>query len=722
MPRNISKISHLASLIATVLMLSASLAAQSQAASFDCKKAGTPVEKTICANPELSRLDEELMATYRKVAATEKQAQRAWLKYRDTCGTDVNCLTSLYQERVSKLQRVAGQQERNAPAASKRLIPNAQCAVIVMASKDTQLVLDTLKKYQDIAPSPSAIESNNGFFAASLGIFDRAEGASFIKAQLANGLLPKDAYCGNTERYVRVLYPSAAFTALSDSADGSKESARTATKPQLEPNIKTTVETGPINKDTNNSKENELAELEAHFALETERKRLAAMQEQDREAALRLEREKVLATEQERLRLEQERLVKERIEKERLAKLEADKQAKIEADKKAKAEVDKKNAQEIDQKTEAIQKEFNSNANQFKSASTTKWTFSQKKDAMTGAVEVSITAQVSLESGLLESKLICTKDGGVHASFTAQALAFPIQYERHKNDLAALKGYNCLVQGNKYWINGRIKINDEVKSLAYCISNDYQNLAEMLLVDGPSLANIRKTVWGVMFELPTNVGNALFYLPSTDPAVENLYAHCSGSDPRVIKSGSDESLFATAAGIKPDDQPVGFKINSDPATHSLKAMDTRIKFLSGQCETDDKKAKFKFQIKKLPRIFSTSIPKEMGELVEALLDRQNTQTLDGLIEINYSVWAGRDATNLGPIEMPFALVHSPEQNETVSFVTRDSSEQDRYVMTITRDTLSVEFFDMYGQDKGVFGLLKPKFKLDGKCEVQAAPK
>jgi hypothetical protein len=101
-------------------------------------------------------------------------------------------------------------------AEAKRLIPNEQCAVIVMASKDTQLVLDSLRNYQAIAPSPLAIESNNGFFAASLGIFSRSEGASFIKTQLAAGRLPKDAYCGNTERYVRTIYPNQDFSALVD--------------------------------------------------------------------------------------------------------------------------------------------------------------------------------------------------------------------------------------------------------------------------------------------------------------------------------------------------------------------------------------------------------------------------------------------------------------------------------------------------------------------------
>lgn len=44
------------------------------AASFDCSKAGTPIEKAICSYPELSALDEQLASVYR-VAATKAADQ-----------------------------------------------------------------------------------------------------------------------------------------------------------------------------------------------------------------------------------------------------------------------------------------------------------------------------------------------------------------------------------------------------------------------------------------------------------------------------------------------------------------------------------------------------------------------------------------------------------------------------------------------------------------------
>ena len=43
--------------------------AQMMAASFDCTKAATPQEKTICADPELSRVDEQLATAYQTLLA-----------------------------------------------------------------------------------------------------------------------------------------------------------------------------------------------------------------------------------------------------------------------------------------------------------------------------------------------------------------------------------------------------------------------------------------------------------------------------------------------------------------------------------------------------------------------------------------------------------------------------------------------------------------------------
>ncbi len=70
-----------------ILMGTALSAASTSAASFDCAKAGTIVEKTICADPALSTLDERMAAAYKTRlkdwdgdnAAYVKADQRAYL-------------------------------------------------------------------------------------------------------------------------------------------------------------------------------------------------------------------------------------------------------------------------------------------------------------------------------------------------------------------------------------------------------------------------------------------------------------------------------------------------------------------------------------------------------------------------------------------------------------------------------------------------------------------
>ncbi len=92
-------------------MLACLVIGQVQAASFDCAKATTKIEKLICADAGLSRLDEELAAAYRealthaRLAGAEevKQEQKLWLKeYRNRC-TDTDCLKREYQQRMGRI-------------------------------------------------------------------------------------------------------------------------------------------------------------------------------------------------------------------------------------------------------------------------------------------------------------------------------------------------------------------------------------------------------------------------------------------------------------------------------------------------------------------------------------------------------------------------------------------------------------------------------------------
>ncbi|MDR2905396.1 MAG: lysozyme inhibitor LprI family protein, partial [Helicobacteraceae bacterium] len=111
--------------------------------SFDCSKSKIKVEKLICANEELSRLDMELAKTYRdalnireeqlqiediydvldirrslyeclfndcnqsyklpdSINESETQAQKEWIKRRNTCNNE-DCLKNHYETRVKAL-------------------------------------------------------------------------------------------------------------------------------------------------------------------------------------------------------------------------------------------------------------------------------------------------------------------------------------------------------------------------------------------------------------------------------------------------------------------------------------------------------------------------------------------------------------------------------------------------------------------------------------------
>jgi len=82
------------------------------AASFDCAKASTKVEKMICKDAELSKLDDELGKDYSEARTkasdpeTLKKQQRAWLKMRNSCA-DTQCLKGKYSERIKVLQQVS---------------------------------------------------------------------------------------------------------------------------------------------------------------------------------------------------------------------------------------------------------------------------------------------------------------------------------------------------------------------------------------------------------------------------------------------------------------------------------------------------------------------------------------------------------------------------------------------------------------------------------------
>lgn len=95
--------------IVGVVALSGSL----RAASFDCAKAEAPIEKLICSDETVSKLDVDLAGVYK--AAMEKvdnkdefkYQQRNWLKGKRNACKDAACLAQVYQARISELANLA---------------------------------------------------------------------------------------------------------------------------------------------------------------------------------------------------------------------------------------------------------------------------------------------------------------------------------------------------------------------------------------------------------------------------------------------------------------------------------------------------------------------------------------------------------------------------------------------------------------------------------------
>jgi uncharacterized protein len=82
------------------------------AASFDCDKAKTVIEVSICANNDLSELDNNLLQSYQDALKTVinknalKSEQKLWLKnIRNSC-SDTNCLINVYHSRIYKLNAI----------------------------------------------------------------------------------------------------------------------------------------------------------------------------------------------------------------------------------------------------------------------------------------------------------------------------------------------------------------------------------------------------------------------------------------------------------------------------------------------------------------------------------------------------------------------------------------------------------------------------------------
>lgn len=94
------------------------------AQSFNCHRASYPDEKRICAEPALSRLDEQLAAVYddaiRRLGPSRARQldneESAWVIERRRCGADYGCIERSYLGRIAELSAMASPRTASPPA------------------------------------------------------------------------------------------------------------------------------------------------------------------------------------------------------------------------------------------------------------------------------------------------------------------------------------------------------------------------------------------------------------------------------------------------------------------------------------------------------------------------------------------------------------------------------------------------------------------------------
>ncbi len=143
------------------------------AASFDCGEARTRTEKAVCADAELSHLDELLGRFYHGArqqlaenSACLETDQRRWLRaVRDACA-GTTCLKKVYLERLAEL--VALQPGMNIPRNLE--LPVYPALLWAIAP------LPELKGAPRVAPHPLQVEGKLDFGCPECGYFLRADG------------------------------------------------------------------------------------------------------------------------------------------------------------------------------------------------------------------------------------------------------------------------------------------------------------------------------------------------------------------------------------------------------------------------------------------------------------------------------------------------------------------------------------------------------------------
>jgi uncharacterized protein len=114
--------------ICLFLLVALSAPATLLAASFDCAKASSRIEKLICGNPKLSQMDERLYSAYLEALATTdnpvslRTEQRRWVSdVRGKC-TDAACLETTHATRITELANASERDSEKCRVSESQLL------------------------------------------------------------------------------------------------------------------------------------------------------------------------------------------------------------------------------------------------------------------------------------------------------------------------------------------------------------------------------------------------------------------------------------------------------------------------------------------------------------------------------------------------------------------------------------------------------------------------
>src|SRR5262245_26977419 len=150
------------------------------AASFDCKKAASPVEKAICANPKLDALDESLGMYYSaaqdKLGAAKtclRSDQRVWIgQERNRC-TDDACLERAYLNRLAELDPLVP------GAASVRYVqlPKVKSLVTILPPAEDTVAAPPVKDLKPLVVTGALEDKTSG---GGDGLVITSEGKDYV--------------------------------------------------------------------------------------------------------------------------------------------------------------------------------------------------------------------------------------------------------------------------------------------------------------------------------------------------------------------------------------------------------------------------------------------------------------------------------------------------------------------------------------------------------------